>query len=105
MLLAYGDVFDLDIRFVASAGHMSTVFIRLFQGERSIAQDNQLLTQLELAVSLPPAPGGRFPIEVTLDVDMDEIRFTVTDLQRSVLGRGPYTAFSRRPQAVPPTRP
>lgn len=46
--------------------------IRVFQGEREMAQDNKLLGQFDL-VGIPPAPRGVPQIEVTFDIDANGI--------------------------------
>src|SRR6202012_769309 len=43
------------------------VTIRVFQGERPMAQDNKMLGQFDL-VGLPPAPHGVPQVEVTFDI-------------------------------------
>src|ERR1700710_2540602 len=50
----------------------SAVTIRVFQGEREMAQDNKMLGQFDL-VGLPPAPRGIPQIEVTFDIDANGI--------------------------------
>ena len=46
------------------------VNIRIFQGEREMAQDNQLLGEFELQ-NIPPAPRGVPQIEVHFKIDVD----------------------------------
>lgn len=46
--------------------------IRVFQGEREMANDNKLLGQFDL-VGIPPAPRGVPQIEVTFDIDANGI--------------------------------
>ena len=48
------------------------VTIRVFQGEREMAQDNKMLGQFDL-VGIPPAPRGVPQIEVTFDIDANGI--------------------------------
>jgi molecular chaperone DnaK len=48
------------------------VTIRVFQGEREMAQDNKILGQFDL-VGIPPAPRGVPQIEVTFDIDANGI--------------------------------
>jgi molecular chaperone DnaK len=50
----------------------TAVTIRVFQGEREIAQHNKLLGQFDL-VGIPPAPRGIPQIEVTFDIDANGI--------------------------------
>ena len=48
------------------------VTIRVFQGEREMAQDNKMLGQFDL-VGIPPAPRGMPQIEVGFDIDANGI--------------------------------
>ena len=48
------------------------VGIKVFQGEREMAGDNNLLGQFDL-VGIPPAPRGIPQIEVTFDIDANGI--------------------------------
>jgi len=48
------------------------VSIRVFQGEREMANDNKLLGNFDLA-GIPPAPRGVPQIEVTFDIDANGI--------------------------------
>merc|ERR1712146_767450 len=50
----------------------SQVGIKVFQGEREMAADNQMLGQFDL-VGIPPAPRGVPQIEVTFDIDANGI--------------------------------
>ncbi|MHA4835114.1 molecular chaperone DnaK [Sphingopyxis sp. MSC1_008] len=52
--------------------NQSAVTIRVFQGEREMAQDNKILGQFDL-VGIPPAPRGVPQIEVTFDIDANGI--------------------------------
>jgi molecular chaperone DnaK len=52
--------------------NQQAVTIRVFQGEREMAQDNKLLGQFDL-VGLPPARRGVPQIEVTFDIDANGI--------------------------------
>ncbi len=58
--------------FSTAADNQSAVTIRVFQGEREMANDNKLLGQFDL-VGLPPAPRGMPQIEVTFDIDANGI--------------------------------
>ncbi len=58
--------------FSTADDNQSAVTIRVFQGERQIAQDNKLLGQFDL-VGIPPAPKGTPQIEVTFDIDANGI--------------------------------
>jgi molecular chaperone DnaK len=48
------------------------VTIRVFQGEREMAQDNKILGEFNLE-NIPPAPRGMPQIEVTFDIDANGI--------------------------------
>jgi molecular chaperone DnaK len=50
----------------------NAVTIRVFQGEREMAQDNKMLGQFNLE-GIPPAPRGIPQIEVTFDIDANGI--------------------------------
>ena len=52
--------------------NQQAVTIRVFQGEREMAQDNKLLGQFDL-VGIPAAPRGVPQIEVTFDIDANGI--------------------------------
>ena len=55
-----------------AADSQPSVDIRIFQGERPIAQDNKFLGNFQLD-GLPPAPRGVPQIEVTFDIDANGI--------------------------------
>ncbi|KAH7905392.1 heat shock protein 70, partial [Hygrophoropsis aurantiaca] len=48
------------------------VLIQVFEGERSLTKDNNLLGKFELS-SIPPAPRGVPQIEVTFEIDANGI--------------------------------
>ena len=58
--------------FSTADDNQSAVTIRVFQGERPMAQDNKLLGQFDL-VGIPPAPRGVPQIEVSFDIDANGI--------------------------------
>ncbi len=58
--------------FSTAADNQSAVTIRVFQGEREMANYNKLLGQFDL-VGIPPAPRGMPQIEVTFDIDANGI--------------------------------
>src|SRR5207237_897332 len=58
--------------FSTAADNQSAVTIRVFQGEREMANDNKLLGQFDL-VGIPPAPRGMPQIEATFDIDANGI--------------------------------
>uniref|UniRef100_A0A7S4P5F9 Uncharacterized protein n=1 Tax=Paramoeba aestuarina TaxID=180227 RepID=A0A7S4P5F9_9EUKA len=58
--------------FSTAADNQTQVGIKVFQGEREMAADNQMLGQFDL-VGIPPAPRGVPQIEVTYDIDANGI--------------------------------
>jgi molecular chaperone DnaK len=58
--------------FSTADDNQSAVTIRVFQGERPMAQDNKMLGQFDL-VGIPPSPRGMPQIEVTFDIDANGI--------------------------------
>ena len=58
--------------FSTAEDNQSAVTIRVFQGEREMAQDNRPLGQFDL-VGIPSAPRGMPQIEVTFDIDANGI--------------------------------
>ncbi|MDJ0826306.1 MAG: molecular chaperone DnaK [Rhodobacter sp.] len=58
--------------FSTAEDNQNAVTIRVFQGEREMAQDNKLLGQFNLE-DIPPAPRGLPQIEVTFDIDANGI--------------------------------
>ncbi|HVU21150.1 MAG TPA: molecular chaperone DnaK [Rhizomicrobium sp.] len=58
--------------FSTAEDNQTAVTIRVFQGEREMAQDNKLLGQFDL-MGLPPAPRGVPQVEVTFDIDANGI--------------------------------
>jgi molecular chaperone DnaK len=58
--------------FSTAADNQTAVTIRVFQGEREMANDNKLLGQFDL-VGIPSAPRGMPQIEVTFDIDANGI--------------------------------
>jgi molecular chaperone DnaK len=58
--------------FSTAADNQTAVTIRVFQGEREMANDNKLLGQFDL-VGIPPAPRGMPQVEVTFDIDANGI--------------------------------
>ena len=58
--------------FSTAEDNQSAVTIRVFQGEREIAEDNKILGQFNLE-EIPPAPRGLPQIEVTFDIDANGI--------------------------------
>jgi molecular chaperone DnaK len=58
--------------FSTAADNQTAVSVRVFQGEREMANDNKLLGQFDL-VGIPPAPRGVPQVEVTFDIDANGI--------------------------------
>src|SRR5881398_1053721 len=58
--------------FSTAEDNQNAVTIRVFQGEREMAADNKVLGQFDL-VGIPPAPRGVPQIEVTFDIDANDI--------------------------------
>jgi molecular chaperone DnaK len=58
--------------FSTAADNQTQVGIKVFQGEREMAADNQMLGNFDL-IGIPPAPRGVPQIEVTFDIDANGI--------------------------------
>merc|ERR1719405_440668 len=58
--------------FSTAADGQTQVEIKVLQGEREMAADNQMLGQFSL-VGIPPAPRGTPQVEVTFDIDANGI--------------------------------
>ncbi|MBI2210711.1 MAG: molecular chaperone DnaK [Deltaproteobacteria bacterium] len=58
--------------FSTAQDNQNAVSIRVFQGEREMADNNKLLGQFDL-LGIPPAPRGMPQIEVTFDIDANGI--------------------------------
>src|SRR5437867_231009 len=58
--------------FSTAADNQTSVEIKVYQGERTMARDNRLLCVFQL-VGIPPAPRGVPQVEVTFDIDANGI--------------------------------
>ncbi|SDQ91428.1 molecular chaperone DnaK [Natronobacterium texcoconense] len=58
--------------FTTAADNQTTVQVRVFQGEREIAEENELLGEFHLT-GIPPAPAGTPQIEVMFSIDENGI--------------------------------
>ncbi|MGM0591220.1 MAG: molecular chaperone DnaK [Halobacteriota archaeon] len=58
--------------FTTAAANQTSVQVRVFQGEREMAEQNELLGEFQLA-GIPPAPAGTPQIEVTFNIDENGI--------------------------------
>src|SRR6202041_3255181 len=58
--------------FSTAAENQSSVEIKVFQGERTMAKDNRQLGVFQL-IGIPPAPRGIPQVEVTFDIDANGI--------------------------------
>ncbi|MFC5366085.1 molecular chaperone DnaK [Salinirubrum litoreum] len=58
--------------FTTAADSQTSVQVRVFQGEREIADENELLGEFHLS-GIPPAPAGTPQIEVTFNIDENGI--------------------------------
>ncbi len=58
--------------FSTAADNQTSVEIKVYQGERSMAKDNRMLGVFQL-VGIPPAPRGIPQVEVTFDIDANGI--------------------------------
>ena len=58
--------------FTTAADNQTSVNVRVFEGEREIAEENELLGEFQLT-GIPPAPAGTPQIEVSFNIDQNGI--------------------------------
>lgn len=67
--------------YTTAEDNQTSVWIKVYQGERRIARENRLLGEFELS-GIPPAPRGVPQIEVTFDIDVNGI-LTVSAIEKA----------------------
>ncbi len=67
--------------YTTAEDNQTSVWIKVYQGERRIAKENRLLGEFELS-GIPPAPRGVPQIEVTFDIDVNGI-LTVSAIEKA----------------------
>ena len=73
--------------FDTTSDNQTSVYIKLYQGERGMAADNMLLGEFKLD-GLPPRPAGRVKVEIIIAVDANNIV--------SVIAREPISGIERQ---------
>jgi molecular chaperone DnaK len=67
--------------YTTAEDNQTSVWVKVYQGERRIARENRLLGEFELS-GIPPAPRGVPQIEVTFDIDVNGI-LTVSAVEKA----------------------
>ena len=67
--------------YTTAEDNQTSVWVKVYQGERKIARENRLLGEFELS-GIPPAPRGVPQIEVTFDIDVNGI-LTVSAVEKA----------------------
>jgi len=67
--------------YTTAEDNQTSVWVKVYQGERRIARENRLLGEFELS-GIPPAPRGVPQIEVTFDIDVNGI-LTVSAIEKA----------------------
>ena len=83
--------------FSTASDNQTSVEIKVYQGERSMAVHNRLLGVFQLA-NLPPAPRGIPQVEVTFDIDANGILNVTAKDKATNNGAEDYHYFHLRPE-------
>jgi len=84
--------FDDSMYFTTAKDNQTQVQIKVYQGEREIAEENELLAEFKLT-GIPPAPAGVPKIKVTFEIDENgivnvEARDTASDTKEEITIEG-----------------